>query len=112
MTRVVPDRALFFQPLEVCIRKYFCPALTVIGIGALEIDANYLELLSQSVRKGGLVIRNPLASAAHMHETSKAATKHLVVLLVNEERAFDHNSHRITAILAGNTSRNKHLERE
>ena len=57
----VPDTAAFFQPLEVCIRKYFCPAL--IGIEAHEIDGKFRELLSHRVKKGGLEIRNPLDQA-------------------------------------------------
>ena len=61
---VVPDMAAFFQPLEACIRKYFCPVL--IGIAAHEIDGKYRELLLHSVKKGGLVIYNPLDQAMYM----------------------------------------------
>ena len=47
----MPDTAAFFQPLEVCIQKYFRPVL--IGFVVHEIDANYRELLLRSVKKGG-----------------------------------------------------------
>ena len=110
VSRVVADTAPFFNPLETAIRKYFIPAL--IGIGAHEVDAEYRELLSQSVKKGGLAIRNPLDSAAIVHETSKAATRHLVTSLVDEERDFDHNSHRISASIADVHSRKERMERE
>ena len=104
VSRVCVDIAPFFQPLEVYIQKYFCSAL--IGIGAHEIDAVYRELLSQSVKKGGLEIRNPLYLSAHVLATSKAAMKHLVLLLVDNERDFDHNSHRVMVTLSGNASSN------
>ena len=54
---------------------------------------------------------NPLDSAAHMLATLRAAMKHLVLLLVGDDRDFDHNSHRITAVLAGNAACNARLER-
>ena len=92
------------------IRKYLCPAL--IGIGAHDIDGLYRELLTQSVKKGGLAIRNPLDSAAYVHDTSKDTTEYLVLLLVDNERDFDNNSHRIFATIVGTASRNAHLERE
>ena len=92
------------------IWKYLCPAL--IGIGAHEIDGVYRDLLSQSVKKGGLATRNPLDSAAHAHDTSKATTKHLVLLLVDNKRDFDHNSHRIASTIADTASCNVRLEQE
>ena len=107
---MVPDTAPFFQSLEVCIQKYFCP--TLIENAAHEINANYPELLSHSVGKGGLAICNPLDLAAYAHATSKATTRHLIVYLVDDERDFYHNSHWLTATLAGNASRNEHLEKE
>ena len=81
----------FFQPLEVSILKYFCPAL--IGVGPHEIDIVYQELLSQSTKKGGMAIRNPQDLTAHILTNSMAATKHLALSLVDNERDFDHNSH-------------------
>ena len=108
--RVCVDTAPFFQPLEVSILKYFCPVL--IGIGAHEIDGVYQELLSHSMKKGGLTIRNPLDSVAHMLVTPKATTKHLVLSLVDEDRDFSHNSHRITAVLASNASCSDRLARD
>ena len=38
VSRVVPDTAAFFQPLEVCMWKYFCPAL--IGMRLMRLMKN------------------------------------------------------------------------
>ena len=38
----------------------------------------------------------------HVHATSKAATRHLNISLVDEVHDFDNNSHQITATMAGN----------
>jgi hypothetical protein len=110
VSRVVADTAPFFQPLEVAIRKHFCPAL--LGIGAGDLNGEFRELLSQGVKKGGLAIRNALDAAPYVHDTSKKATRHLVQSLVDSERDFDHNSHRITATLAGTGARKDRLDRE
>ena len=109
VSRLCADIAPFFQHLEVSIRKCFCPALIVIG--AHDIDTVYQELLPQSVEKGGLVILNPPDLAAHVLATSKVATKHLALLLVEDEQDFDHNSHWAMATLDGNISRNECLEK-
>ena len=91
VSHVCADTVPFFQSLEVSIWKYFCPALT--GIRTHEIDAVYWELLSQSVKKVRLTMHNTLNSTAHLLDTLKAATKHLVLLMVDDEHDFDHNSH-------------------
>jgi hypothetical protein len=110
VSRVVADTAPFFAPLEMAIRNYLAPAL--LGIGAHEMDGEFRELLTQSVKKGGLALRNPLDAAPYVHKTSKAATRHLVLSLVDGEHPFDHNSHRVTAALAGSCSRHDRLDRE
>ena len=47
-----------------------------------------------------------------MHKTSEATMKHLVLLLVEEEREFDHNSHQITASIDSERSWKERLELE
>ena len=64
------------------------------------------------MKKEGLVIHNPLDQAMYMYATSKAAMRHIVVLLVDEKSDFDHNSHQITATMTGNATCSDCLERE
>ena len=69
-------------------------------------------MMEISIVARGLAICNLLDSAAHVHKTSKAMTKHLVLLLVGDKGDFDHNIHCIAATLAGNTSHHARLGRE
>ena len=97
--RVVADTAPFFSPLEAAIRTSFLPAL--LGIpSSTEIDGEYRQLLTHSVRLGGLAIRNPVDTAPSVHRALLAATCHLTASLVDQLR-FDLGTHRACAIEAG-----------
>jgi len=54
---VVTDTVPFFSPLEEVIHTHFLPAL--LGVSSVEIDGDYHQLLTHSVKLGGLAIRNP-----------------------------------------------------
>ena len=97
--RVVSDTASFFAPLEQVIRNKFIPAL--IGIAASEVDGELRSLLSHSVKKSGLAIRNPVDTAEHVHETSKAATSYLVRTMIDSNVEFDIKEHRSLATEEG-----------
>ena len=53
----------------------------------------FCELLSQSVKKGGLGIRNPVDSTKHVHTTSMDAATHLAGTMLDIEREFDFECH-------------------
>jgi hypothetical protein len=97
---VVADTAPFFSPLEAAIRTSFLPAL--LGIpSSTEIDGEYCQLLTHSVRLGGLAIRNPVDTAPSVHRASLAATHHLTASLVDDQLRFDLGTHHACAIEAG-----------
>jgi hypothetical protein len=98
--RVVADTAPFFLPLEAAIRTSFLLAL--LGIpSSTEIDGEYRQILTHSIRLGGLAIRNPVDTAPSVHRASLAATRHLTASLLNDQLRFDLGTHRACAIEAG-----------
>jgi hypothetical protein len=74
---VVPDTAPLFLPLEEAIHTHFCPVL--LGVPSVEINGDYHQLLTHTVKLGGLPIRNPVDTALSVHKASLAATRHLIV---------------------------------
>ena len=98
--RVVADTAPFFLPLEAAIRTSFLSAL--LGIpSSTEIDGEYRQILTHSIRLGGLAICNPVDTAPSVHRASLAATRHLTASLLNDQLWFDLGTHRTCAIEAG-----------
>ncbi len=85
--RVVADTAPFFSPLEEVIRTHFLPAL--LGVPSVEIDGDYRQLLTHSVKLGGLTIRNSVDTTPRVHKASLAATCHLTVSLMDPATWFD-----------------------
>jgi hypothetical protein len=85
--RVVADTTPSCSPLEEVIRTHFLPAL--LGLPSVEIDGDYRQLLTHSVKLGGLAIRNPVDTAPCVHKASLAATRHLTVSLVDPATGFD-----------------------
>ena len=59
--RVVADTAPFFAPLEEAILTHLLPSF--LGIPSTENDGEYRQLLTHSVKMGGLAIRNPTDTA-------------------------------------------------
>jgi hypothetical protein len=70
---------------------HFLPAL--LGVPLVEIDGDYRQLLTHSVKLGGLAIRNPVDTAPRVHKASLAATRHLTVSLVDPATRFDPGAH-------------------
>jgi len=109
--QVVADTALFFSPLEEVIRTRFLPAL--LGVPSVEIDGDYRQLLTHSVKLGGLAIRNPVNTASSVHKASLAATRHLTVsLAVDPATRFDPGAHRMCATEAGAAAQRDRLQNE
>jgi hypothetical protein len=108
--RVVADTAPFFSPLEEAIRTHFLPAL--LGVPFIEIDGDYRQLLTHSVKLGGLAIRNPVDTAPRAHTASFAATCHLTVSLVDPATRFDPGAHRMCATKAGAAAQRDRLQNE
>ena len=92
------------------IRDHFLPSL--IGIHACEMDGDYQNLLTHSVKTGGLAVRNPIETAEYALETSKMTTRHLVASLVDNDVLFDPNEHRRAVSLASVGARKERLTRE
>jgi len=108
LQRVVADTGPFFEPLERAIRSKFIPAL----LGLTEIDGKFRELLTHSVTKGGLALRNPVDTAAYVHVASKEATLHLTQSLIDDSVDFDIRTHLAAARAAGQAARSGRLGRE
>jgi len=108
--RVVADTGPFFEPLEREIRLNFLPAL--LGIPPAEIDGGYRQLLTHSVKLGGLAIHNPVDTTHGVHSASLAATRHLTVSLVCRDTRFDLGTHRTCAAEAGQAARRSRLTDE
>ena len=108
--RVVADTALFFSPLEEMIRTHFLPAL--LGVPLVEINGDYRQLLTHSVKLGGLAIHNPVDIAPRVHKASLAATRHLPVSFVDPATRFEPGAHRMCATEAGAAAQRDRLQDE
>jgi hypothetical protein len=76
-----------FALLEVAIRTKFLRALP--GIATTDLDGEFHKLLTNSVKTGGISIRNPVDTAVHVHETTLSATSHLVTSTVDKDAHLD-----------------------
>ena len=77
-----------------------------------ELSAEFRELLSHSLKVGGLGIRNPVASAEHVHKMSDHASSYLVSTLVFPGRGFDVDAHNQTVKESCADGTKQRLERE
>ena len=107
---VVANTAPFFSPLEKVIRMHFFPALR--GVPSVEIDGDYHQLLTHSIKLGGLAIHNPVDTALSVHKASLAATCHLTVSLVDPATRIDPGAHRMCTTKAGLTARRDRFQNE
>ncbi len=108
---MVADTAPFFVPLEEAIRTHFIPSL-LVSIPSTEIDGDYRQLLTHSVKMGGLAIRNPVDTAPHVHLASIAAARHLTASLVRDATRIDLGMHQTCANVAGLAARRDRLQDE
>ena len=104
------DSGTYFEPVERALRQEFIPAL--LGLPKEDILGRFRELLSQSVKKGGLGIRNPVDSADHVHTTSTDAATHLVCTMLDREREFDYECHNGVVADICKDARKRRLERD
>jgi hypothetical protein len=84
----------------VAICTSFLPALLGIS-SSTKINGEYRQLLTHSVKLGGLAIRNPVDTAPSVHKALLAATHHLTASLVDDRLWFDLGADRACAIEAG-----------
>jgi len=108
--RVVAGTALFFLPLKAAIHMSFLPDL--LSIPSTEIDGEYRQLLTHSIKLGGLAIRNPVDTALSVHMALISTTCHLTASLVDAQIRFDLGTHRQCAIVAGLAARRDWLQNE
>ncbi len=97
--QVATNTAPFFTLLEEAIHTHFLPSL--LGIPSTEINGEYRQLLTHSIKMGGLAIRNPVNTAQRVNRASLAATCHLTASLVDAAAWFDLGAHRTCATEAG-----------
>ena len=107
---IVADTGSFFAPLETGIRWKLITAL--LGIGSWEIDGNFWELLTHSVKKGGLALQNPVNTAHFVLNASKQATLPLTKSLVDSSHHFDLGQHMAQARTAEQAVWESRLGRE
>jgi len=66
--RVVLSTGGFFELVEKALHQEFIPAR--MGLHNEEVSGCFRELLSQSIKTGGIGIRNPMDHANHVQATS------------------------------------------
>ena len=97
-------------PLKRMIWGHFLPSL--IGIPLCEIDKDYQNLFTHSVKTGGLAVCNPCKTAEYALETRKMMTRNLVTSLVENDVLFDAVEHRRAVSLASVGARKERLTQE
>ena len=107
--RCVPGAEEHLAPLEDAIRNVFIPAL--LAIPAEEVTDDFRRLLAQSVKGGGLNIRDPVASAPRLLQSSREATAVLVQSLA-ERSALDGMEHKQCVRDAGRRARKECMAEE
>ncbi len=105
--RVVADTAPFFLPLKAAVCT--CFLLALLGIPSTEVDREYHQLLTHSIKLGVLAIHNPVDTAPSVHGASLEATCHLMESLVDAQFRFDPGTHRICATDAGQAAQKDQL---
>ncbi|KAL3826410.1 hypothetical protein ACHAXA_008618 [Cyclostephanos tholiformis] len=78
----------------------------------MEIDGGYRQLLTLSIKLGGLAICNPVDTAHGTHSASLVATHHLTVSLMCRDTRFDLATHCTFATEAGQAARKSRLINE
>ena len=78
----------------------------------VEINGDYHQLLTHSVKMGGLAIRNPVDTAPSVHNASLAATRHLTVTLVDPATPFDPGARCMCTTKTGLVAQRDQLQNE
>ena len=64
-----------------------------MGLPKEEITGRFRELLSQSVKKGGIGIQNPVDHANHVQATSLEVASYLVISMIDTGKQFSVTMH-------------------
>ena len=92
LCRCTPNIAYLFEPFERVLRDELLPAF--IGVSKSDITGEFRDLLAIAVKRGGMGIRNPLATAEEFYDTSCHTVKYLVESMVDETiGTFDLKAH-------------------
>ena len=105
---VVLDTGAFFEPVEQALHQAFIPAL--MGLPKDEVSGRFHELLSQSVKKDGIGIRNPVDHANHVQATLLEAASYLVMLMISTGEQFSVTTHNYNVSKACAEARKMRLE--
>ncbi len=91
LCRTTPDIAALLEPVERALRKELLPAF--LGVDECDVSNSFRELLALAIKRGGMGIRNPMATAEEFYDTSVSCTSYLVETLIKRE-PFDGMRHR------------------
>jgi hypothetical protein len=83
-----------------------------MGLPKEEIDGRFRELLSQSAKKGGIGIRNPVDHANHVQATSLEAASYLVMSMIDKGEQFSVTTHNCNVSRACAEARKMRMECE
>ncbi len=86
--------------------KKFIPALLQVSEPVEDV---FCQLLSHGVKMGGIVIKNPITSAPHLHQCSMDASNILVKALHNGG-GLNAEAHKAVVKAAGNAARKARLK--
>jgi hypothetical protein len=110
MSRAVPGLETHLQPIEDAIQGKFIPALMGCTVEeAARID--FRTLLTHGVKQGGLNLRNPVAAAPKLRQSSVEATAVLVKSLL-EGTALDTEEHKECVREARRKNKKERVEAE
>jgi hypothetical protein len=111
LSRAVPGVEVHLGPVEEAIRDVFIPALLECSAEDVRGNSDFRQLLSHGCKQGGLNIRNPVASAPRMRQSSVEGGKVLVKSL-REAGDLDLVEHQQCAKGAGLRAKKERVELE
>ena len=100
---------LSLQPVEDAIRSVLIPAL--LEVEDSEVGNGFRKLLANSVKCGGMVLRDPSEGADALHETSRVATGILAEWLFQRSR-LDLEAHQRRVKETGAKAQNQRREKD
>jgi hypothetical protein len=107
LCRCVPGVGAHLAPVEDAIQQQLIPAL--LGVKFEEVSSDFRRMLANSVKQGGLNLRDPVAAADAQHEASREASVVLVKSL-RESGELDTVEHRQCVRQAGAKARKAKVE--
>jgi len=107
--RVMEGAEQYLGPLEKAIREVFLPNL--LGVDKADIDDDMRNLISHSVKNGGMAIPNPVEAAPLLYESSVNASSILVESLLTGGN-LNQKAHRENVRQAGKSAKKARLVAE